>query len=159
MTNVKKIYHFFFVLDSHEERKEKIITQNVWFCMFSHMKKENLKELKNKNLLLVKHMQKKKLSLEKKTCTKNHTRISFFTCFQRQKKFSYVFKDERKKKKVGCNVKNILLCKKINKMFSDFFQNPNPKNKNSSTKCFTCIRENNIWHFSTHEKKYFHWPN
>lgn len=41
---------------THEERKEKIITQNVWFCMFSHMKKENLKELKNKNLLLVKHM-------------------------------------------------------------------------------------------------------
>lgn len=56
MTNVKKIYHFFFVLDSHEKGKEKIITQNVWFCMFSHMKKENLKEWKNKNLLLVKHM-------------------------------------------------------------------------------------------------------
>lgn len=56
MTNVKKIYHFFFVLDSHTKKEKKKLSQNVWFCMFSHMKKENLKEWKNKNLLLVKHM-------------------------------------------------------------------------------------------------------
>lgn len=75
---------------------------------------------------------------------------------------------QMKKKKVGCNVKKkyspVQIKKKKKKRFLIFFRTLTQKIKVFPLNVWfplgdTCIRENNVWHFFTHEKKYIHWPN